>query len=198
MAAAIENEADVLYNPLGMEILREAVAYTFTSQNNQVAILTLHSSKGREYDKGWWVERQNTPSALAVKFGEDSEKMKQERHLELVGLSRWRKELNICRRTSDLPCRTEADALEAVLFPTNDAEPEGDSQGSDAMEAAAFVAERSYDIETRGALASLGLEAMPTDITAMNTVVAERKRSGYDPEDLDDAARIIRRRLFTM
>lgn len=122
----------------GCKILAECLSATFTKDNNQIDVYTLHGIKGMEYDHGVWIERQNTPSQLATRFGEAHIKMKQERHLEIVGLTRWRKSLNIHRTTSSAPCRADRKRLIATVFPEDDDDDEPTYIGCKHFHASAY------------------------------------------------------------
>jgi hypothetical protein len=125
--------------------------------------------------------------------------MQQERHLELVGLSRWRKSLNIASMTSKTAGRTDAAKLKMILLP--EADHETDTSTTEAMDANAHVAGRAVEIATNAeldnALQTLGLEAMPIEGSSITTAVAKRKREGFDTMTIDQAGRIVRRKLFT-
>ena len=153
------------------------------------------------YDNGWWVERQNTPSAIALRSTEDRIKMQQERHLEAVGLTHCRKVLNICATTSKTAGRTDSDKLKLALFPQEIELP--DTATTTAAQDAfghmiMCAAEIAEDAEVTEALLTLGLQAMPTQGAEITTAVAKRKRDGYDTAAVDNAGRLIRRKLFTV
>ena len=191
------NNHEVLYHPLGLDVLRSAVEYSY--EHNVINLLTIHGIKGQEYDHGLWIERQNTPSSIALCYPETSVKMMQERHLELVGMSRWRKSLNIARTTAKIAGRTDANKLRMILYPPDDMPTEDTT--TEAMDASAHVTMRANEIGENTALAdalqTLGMAAMPTEGSMISTAVAKRKRDGYDVTMIDTAAKFVRRTLFT-
>lgn len=195
-------DSDIKFSEIFLRLLQTAVENTFVTLNAQIAFGSLHGFKGGEWDHGHWVERQNAPSAIALRYGEDSIKMKQERHLEFVGLSRWVKSLNILRTTSNLPGRSDKDLLEQTLFP--DAMNDYDETQNDELHfaSAQHVADRAQEMEedavTSDALMTLGLLEMPNVPDTINAAVSKRKREGCDGAAIDQAAQVVRRKLFTM
>ena len=190
------------YDETAIDLAKRYVKATFTSDNSQIQLFTLNAWQGLEVDDFFWLERQNTPSVIAVRYGEGSAVMNQERHLEYIGNSRPRRNLCHYKKTSETAGRTDFPKLFKLLF-----EPDVSANPSPLRtEAAAHLAGRAHELdleeqsqfEVQQALDLLHLPAMPSTNLEIHTAHAKRRREGnVDDKALEDAAVKLRKVLFT-
>ena len=175
------------YDDTGHQLLSRYIDATFTNDNCQVQFYTLHTWQGLEVDDFYWLERQNAPSMLALRYGDESPEMKQERHLEYIGLSRGKRKIKFFKKSSDTACRCDPVKLRQLLLPPVDGSSSDVDDGApNAMDAASHLAQRAdamqaqqqLTFELQNALNVLMLPAMPANALELTTAHHKRLRDG--------------------